>query len=177
MKKLSLLFCLILPVLIPRAGHCFYNPSEGRWLSRDPIQENGGPDLQAFVGNNAANLVDPVGLRIFVMTPPGALDGTQFAETVLAAFQSIIGDCAQLHMKPVFQNVERGYLWWSKSVSRVVAQEIYATDIKASCACNPCWKDLRSALADNLPKRDIEISRETGDFYLGNAVTLYGDDG
>jgi hypothetical protein len=32
---------LIAWLLSPQTAHCFYNPSAGRWLSRDPIQEPG----------------------------------------------------------------------------------------------------------------------------------------
>jgi hypothetical protein len=33
-----------------------------RWLSRDPIGENGGFNLYGFVGNDPVNFVDPLGL-------------------------------------------------------------------------------------------------------------------
>ena len=36
-------------------GYRFYNPSTGRWLNRDPFQEDGGPHLYAFVGNHPVN--------------------------------------------------------------------------------------------------------------------------
>jgi RHS repeat-associated protein len=39
-----------------------YNPSIGRWLSRDPIAEVGGINLYAYVENNSVNLIDPSGL-------------------------------------------------------------------------------------------------------------------
>jgi RHS repeat-associated protein len=39
-----------------------YNPELGMWLSRDPIAENGGLNLYAYVGNNPINLWDPLGL-------------------------------------------------------------------------------------------------------------------
>ena len=43
-------------------GFRYYNPSTGRWPSRDPIEERGGANLYGFVENDAANRVDPFGL-------------------------------------------------------------------------------------------------------------------
>jgi RHS repeat-associated protein len=39
-----------------------YDPETGRWLSRDPIGENGGINLYGYVGNNPVNRKDPLGL-------------------------------------------------------------------------------------------------------------------
>jgi RHS repeat-associated protein len=39
-------------------GYRFYNPSTGRWLSRDPIEEDDGPQIYAFVHNNPLGRVD-----------------------------------------------------------------------------------------------------------------------
>ena len=44
-------------------GFRYYNPSTGRWLSRDPIEENGGENLYAFVSNDGINAFDPYGLE------------------------------------------------------------------------------------------------------------------
>ncbi len=41
-----------------------YDAYTGRWISRDPIgEEGGGPNLYAYVGNNPINLLDLLGLR------------------------------------------------------------------------------------------------------------------
>jgi RHS repeat-associated protein len=58
----------------------FYNPSTGRWLSRDPIEEAGsivatkpelsekdaGPNHYAFIANSPVNEVDYAGLYRFL---------------------------------------------------------------------------------------------------------------
>lgn len=52
--------CLFLTAA-PRAN-AVYDPEQGRWLSRDPIGEDGGTNLYGYVGNNPTNWVDPFGL-------------------------------------------------------------------------------------------------------------------
>lgn len=44
-------------------GFRFYTPSGGRWLSRDPLAEEGGLNLYGFVNNNPKNRVDLLGLK------------------------------------------------------------------------------------------------------------------
>jgi len=44
-------------------GYRYLDPSTGRWPSRDPIEEDGGPNLYAFVGNDPVRFVDRRGLR------------------------------------------------------------------------------------------------------------------
>ena len=41
-----------------------YSASLGRWVSRDPIEENGGMNLYSFVDNQPLNRFDSIGLRI-----------------------------------------------------------------------------------------------------------------
>ena len=48
--------------LATHSAHAFYNPSTGRWFSRDPAGENDGANLCGFVGNNTVNKIDVWGL-------------------------------------------------------------------------------------------------------------------
>jgi RHS repeat-associated protein len=45
-------------------GFRYYNPSTGRWLSRDPIEEEGGLNLYGMVGNDPVNWIDYLGLNL-----------------------------------------------------------------------------------------------------------------
>lgn len=38
-----------------------YDPNQGRWMNRDPIEENGGLNLYGFVGNDGVNQWDLLG--------------------------------------------------------------------------------------------------------------------
>ena len=51
-------------------GYRYYNPSTGRWPSRDPLEEDGGVNLYAFVDNVPTAWIDPLGLALY------AFDGT-----------------------------------------------------------------------------------------------------
>ena len=44
-------------------GYRYYNPSTGRWLSRDPIGEIGGLPLYCLLSNDGLDSVDRLGLR------------------------------------------------------------------------------------------------------------------
>ncbi|MDD4406219.1 MAG: RHS repeat-associated core domain-containing protein, partial [Parabacteroides sp.] len=44
-------------------GYRYYSPALGRWLSRDPIEEQGGLNLYGFVNNDPVNKWDKLGLR------------------------------------------------------------------------------------------------------------------
>jgi RHS repeat-associated protein len=67
---------VIMVVVAPSIGRAFYNPEEGRWLSRDPVNEPGvrriastrikgsrnDVNLYAFVKNVPQRFIDPLGL-------------------------------------------------------------------------------------------------------------------
>ena len=42
-------------------GFRYYDPETGRWLNRDPIEEAGGLNLYAMVGNDPVNYLDYLG--------------------------------------------------------------------------------------------------------------------
>jgi RHS repeat-associated protein len=48
---------------LQKRGQRYYSPSLGRWLSRDPIEEQGGPNTYEFAGNAPTVLIDAFGLH------------------------------------------------------------------------------------------------------------------
>jgi RHS repeat-associated protein len=49
-------------LVLPHLGHCYYNASTGRWISRDAMEEHGGPNLYACAANDPASSTDYLGL-------------------------------------------------------------------------------------------------------------------
>ncbi len=49
-------------------GYRYYSASTGRWISRDPIEEQGGVNLYCFAANIPINRIDPTGLQ--TIPPP-----------------------------------------------------------------------------------------------------------
>ena len=52
-------------------GHRFYNPSTGRWLSRDPIFERGGLNLYGMTGNDPISKIDFNGTDYAIVVTTG----------------------------------------------------------------------------------------------------------
>ena len=61
-----LLLCLIAAFLAGATtrASAFYNPTTGRWLSKDPIEEQGGVNLYGMVANDPVDQYDPLGLMV-----------------------------------------------------------------------------------------------------------------
>ena len=52
-------------------GYRYYQPIAGRWLSRDPVEERGGANLNVAVRNDMLDRVDVLGLVVVGTTPHG----------------------------------------------------------------------------------------------------------
>ena len=73
-----------------------YDPELGRWLSPDPIKEDGGINLYAYVQGDPINLIDPNGLHYYRPVPGSPIDvnsidpAAAFAVNNSAAAQGIL---------------------------------------------------------------------------------------
>jgi hypothetical protein len=60
-KHIRLCGVMLAVLLFTPAAHAFYNPSTGRWLTRDPIEEKGGLPTYAFSKNDGCSQIDALG--------------------------------------------------------------------------------------------------------------------
>jgi len=56
-------------LLMPQIAQCFYNPSTGRWLSRDPGHEPAGENLYVLVADDPVKRIDLLGLVVICHCP------------------------------------------------------------------------------------------------------------
>jgi hypothetical protein len=61
-RELKRTLMVLLALIGVQSAWGFYDPSVGRWINRDPIGEEGGLNLYAFVENNPVISTDPFGL-------------------------------------------------------------------------------------------------------------------
>ncbi len=92
-------------------GRRYYNPSQGRFVGRDPIEEQGGLNLYGFCGNDGVNRWDYLGLL------PVIINGKSYNITPVPASMFTAATAAQVYAQ--------GGMWtadptkWGVSVSLV----------------------------------------------------------
>jgi len=91
-------------------GFRYYNPSTGRWLSRDPVGERGGANLYRVVNDNPIRYVDALGKDVFVAYRPLHLDPPW---DFLNKLFPNVG-----HVYLAFNNNHMGNLW-SQAITRL----------------------------------------------------------
>jgi len=92
--------------------HRYYSPDMGRWLNRDPIEEQGGINLYGFVGNDPVNRWDYLGLderTLVVAMGPDIGEGISISE-----------QNPSVHVKPIIPILRQqlGYLPSAVNFSR-----------------------------------------------------------
>jgi hypothetical protein len=88
--------CALVPV--SQLAYRAYNADLGRWINRDPIQEDGGANLFAFTHGNPVNRVDTYGecplilaILPFLGTSEALVTGTLVATTITGGALTIAG--------------------------------------------------------------------------------------
>jgi RHS repeat-associated protein len=75
--------------------HRYYDPSSGRFISKDPIGLAGGLNAYAYGGRNPVSLIDPLGLATYMCTQPlhalGAAGRMVYAPSSNPLYHQFIG--------------------------------------------------------------------------------------
>ncbi|MBK8915070.1 MAG: RHS repeat-associated core domain-containing protein [Phycisphaerales bacterium] len=83
-------------------GYRYYSPRLGRWINRDPIEEEGGPNLHSFVTNGPLDRIDSFGLQESTGAGGGVGTGGTLSALREAAGRAInavrSADCNQIHI-------------------------------------------------------------------------------
>jgi RHS repeat-associated protein len=152
-----------------RSGLCLtvnraYNSSLGRWLSRDPAEENGGLNLYAYVGNSPLMYSDPSGLAYGKEHCEGianrimkTLSTVNFYNQKLATHEQIVEDWAgdfQNRINEQTGNLYKGGSHTQQLDSAAGRVDKMFSDYEANCNCYNFLSDKKK---DQI-KRALEIA-------------------
>ncbi len=116
-------------ILLIQPCHAFYNPSTGRWLSRDPIEEQISeqgveePNLSCFVLNDPIGGYDYVGLKSRCDNDTDCMRCLLFHEgrgqnnKCLEALRNVIANRANLNKRNICKEAKSGAYSGAKSSS------------------------------------------------------------
>jgi len=164
-------------VLYQKRAYC---PELGRWLSRDPIEEEGGLNLYAFCGNNPVDRYDALGLlwdfnvndlgrRNVVFTQTGIRKGgTHLTKWSVIPTVSGEGKCATISISEASAAAE---YWWTDTVAggnhNLTPRQHELQHVRQ---LQNEWESLKQLTVGLLPKG--KIKREKA-FCLGRAISLF----
>jgi len=129
--RIPLLASVIVAWLLSLAdANAFYDPGLQRWINRDPIEEDGGLNLNSFVFNASINSVDHFGLAIVfvpsdwqgapplgdtIVPCPGRPSGVSL-QANMAKAESIAKQPTQQYPMSSFGNTAGKYIWFHDQV-------------------------------------------------------------
>jgi RHS repeat-associated protein len=126
-------------------GYRHYSPDFGRWMSRDPIGEDGGVNIYAFVRNKTQRYIDAEGLDPFETTGAPTVDGRE----VLFHLIVKIGEIPE----GMPQQLLRHYMWGPPTDFLITPERFAGEQFRSSVYSpniQPNITDLPLALADDI---------------------------
>jgi RHS repeat-associated protein len=142
------------------ATHRAYSSSLGRWISRDPLNEDGGLNLYAYVSNDPIDLYDPEGL--IPIQPYGNWGGPGWSSGINLGPRGELGGFPYLPGQPGFKQPTDGAdrCYYHHDVCLHNAG-ISPDRNKRKCDRRKCDKDLSDCLKNNpapgVPESEIGL--------------------
>ncbi len=133
-----------------------YNPMDGRWINRDPIAEEGGWNLYAFVGNNGIVSFDELGQQAL---PPGSAGAINYWSKRAARSATITAGLAKCNAE-----VNNFSGACCVIIYCILRQHIdFYKDIQGHFICTSCQelKEAKSKYGGMYPACDPHFIRET----------------
>ena len=101
-------------------GYRYYHPQTGRWINRDPIEEEGGLNLYGFVGNNGVGDLDYLG---HAPLPGDAMTPADFA-LLTTEDTNAWADAFHLRFGAAIEESARKFCIPKKLIAAIVANEM-----------------------------------------------------
>ena len=91
--RFSTKYCDDESAFVHYSGYRYYSSDIGRWFTRDPISERGGPNLYGFVNNTPISRIDKLGLtyKISNLNPPSGKWVVRKYQPVMVDDQGFMG--------------------------------------------------------------------------------------
>jgi len=140
--QLILLAILLTPTDSARAG---YDPYLGRWLSRDPIGEEGGINLYGYVGNATRTTTDPSGLYFTFgdKNASGGAGSPAFWNNIGKAYEAIRNTPVGGAVIKYLENSD-----WEVNISPG-GKPVRTNSTPANAGCDPANRKTRIEILDN----------------------------
>ena len=143
-------------------GYRYYDPVTGRWPSRDPIKEEGGVNLYAFVTNNGVNGTDLLGLEGYDFGPLPDVSGPRAGDHLRGMGGADHSDW-----------VSRRYPGWKAEARKRFLNQIMSW-VHAHCRESP-FSERSNRIKVYVGKQDTGLTRGTTESSMGGTETKYGD--
>jgi hypothetical protein len=136
---------VIPPILTVGIGHRFYNPSLGRWVSRDPIGERGGTGLYALLANDPITAIDPFGhqsMKVPGFVPRAKLrelrctyEGSPCLFNIFGGIDASLERGFEEEMLPVDDQHEKRNVGLGRTRIGALLQVVWTQTSKDPCSC------------------------------------------
>ena len=137
-------------------GYRYYSPEIGRWISRDPIEEDGGYNLYEFVKNQSVNFVDSDGRFLF----PIFIDPYEIDPSIAPPIKGEV----TFNIKDYVENISTGSITIGVELYRTGELRLnyseLATNLKAAGLSDQEASAARDAIKAEFRKKQTKLGKE-----------------
>ena len=102
------------------SGYRYYSPELGRWVNRDPIEEEGGLNVYSFIHNSPVISIDSHGLAAAELAALNWMIGQLKRIGMNVLVRHAIGEGTDIRYVPERPRIGRGGLMWDYSKLRAI---------------------------------------------------------